>query len=168
MNGKIYKIYSEEKTYYGSTSLTINERMSKHLNHYKSFLKGTYHYVSVFEILKDPNYKVELVESFKYETKRELLNREGEWIRKNDCVNINKLGRTPKEYYLDNREYFLKLNDLWRKNNRDRKIEMDRNYYQKNKLKINEKKKEKVVCECGRSVRLSDIARHKKTSIHRV
>ena len=46
-----------------------------------------------------------LLEDFPCETKRELLNKEGEYIRNTpNCINTQIQGRTVKEYKYDNRE----------------------------------------------------------------
>ena len=61
---KIYKIYNPENnlTYYGSTSKSLDERLNKHLRHYKAYLEGKHNYVYSFKVLETENYMIELVE----------------------------------------------------------------------------------------------------------
>jgi len=53
-NSKIYKIISsnEEKVYIGSTTGTLNIRISKHKSEYKQWLNNKHHYMSSFNIVK--------------------------------------------------------------------------------------------------------------------
>ena len=44
--------------------------------------------------------------------------------------------------------------------------EYDKNYREDNKDKISEKKKEKIMCECGSITSKNNILRHKKSNKH--
>jgi hypothetical protein len=50
-------------------------------------------------------------------------------------------------------------------NGYDRK-EYDKQYREENKEKINEHKKQKVICECGSMVRINEFLRHTRTFKH--
>ena len=85
-----------------------------------------------------PGCKIELVEAFPCSSKVELLKREGWYQLNNPCVNKKIAGRTIKE--------------------------SNKKYYDDNKEKIRNDKKQKIVCEmCGSTVSKASIARHKKT-----
>ena len=160
-NGKIYTIrsYLTNKFYIGSTTQPLHKRLHKHRDTLKSFLKGTYHNVSSFEILQYEDNYIELLEYCKCETKQELTKKEGEMIRKykDMCVNINIAGRTKEEYRIDNKSNIKQMCKDWRDKNidhcktklREWKVDnqehvkqYDKNYYTNNKLAVCAKRKE--------------------------
>ena len=109
MIGRIYKITSSstEKIYIGSTTKKLTNRLRTHEINYKAFQNVNYHYIRSYDILEKENYKIELLEKIEYETKRELLEREGYYIRKHRDICVNKCiaGRTDKQYEKDNAQY---------------------------------------------------------------
>ena len=77
--GKIYKIDCNVtgKVYIGSTcEPTLARRLAGHVGNYKRYLKGTYSYVSSFEVLVSGNYDIVLIESYPCNSKDELHARE--------------------------------------------------------------------------------------------
>jgi len=105
-NGKIYAIRSHQTpdVYIGATCTTLTKRLSEHKSHYK---KNNKYYTS-FEILKYPDYYIELVEEVKCENKMELTRREGQIIRETEnCVNKVIAGRTNREWREDNKEELI-------------------------------------------------------------
>jgi hypothetical protein len=134
--GKIYKIISSEcdLVYYGSTVKTLNERLRLHKLDYKRQLIEPNYYVTSFELLKQNNYEIVLVENYPCNSKEELRLIEGEYIKNNQCVNKRIEGRTNEEYYQDNRERILN------------------------------QRKQKVICEiCGFEGSKNNLSRHQKT-----
>ena len=109
-NGKIYKIVSSQtdKVYYGSTCLPLYKRMYAHKNDYKKYQVEKQHYKTSYEVIKCPECQIILVEEFPCDNKMQLERRERHYIESNECVNKNIPGRTKKEYYQDNREYYVK------------------------------------------------------------
>ena len=97
---KIYKIVdnTNDNIYIGSTCKTLQRRLSYHKSNYKRFLKGLCNNVRSFGILKNNNYKIELLENCNIKTKDELTARERFFIENNECVNRCIPGRTDKEY----------------------------------------------------------------------
>ena len=86
--GKIYCLVNEaNKKYIGSTIKTLNERLSGHKYDYKRFKNNKYHYVSCFEVMTDPTYRIMLLEEFPCNSRDELLMREGQYQRDMECVN---------------------------------------------------------------------------------
>ena len=155
-NGKIYKIvdvgYNEQ--YFGSTTVELSTRMSRHRAKYREYNKTQKSFYSSF-ILFDKygieNCKIELVEIYPCDSKDELTRKEGQWIKNVDCVNKCVAGRTKKEYHDDNldqiklkkKEYRLKHLEQenqrsrnYRENHRAERIEYDRKYYNDNKERI--------------------------------
>ena len=139
-NGKIYKITNEdmpELVYYGSTIQTLKIRLSKH--RYACLNKNN----SSKILFNTENYNIQLIELYPCENRKQLCEREGWYIRNNDCINKNIAGRTYKEYY---KEYHkLNKNILNQKNKDYRKLnkEYHKEYHKLNKNKLNENAKEK-------------------------
>jgi hypothetical protein len=98
-NGKIYKLWSPEgdDIYIGSTIQPLYARLSAHKRKMK--------YSSKILFEKYDDVRIELIECFPCDNKEQLNKKEGEYIRKLDCVNRNIAGRTKKEYNEDNKEH---------------------------------------------------------------
>jgi hypothetical protein len=140
-NAKIYKIFSYENddVYYGSTCDTLCRRMTGHRNSYKLYKEGksNNNYTS-FKILELTSAKIELVENYPCNSKEELLQREGFYIRNNDCVNKYIPLRTVKQYYDEKKETILEQKKEYYKANKEQKKE----YYEVNKEQRKEQRKE--------------------------
>ena len=82
---KIYKIVDQNsnKIYIGSTCFSIEKRLYQHEANYKRYLVGGYNYVTVFDIMRGNNYRIELIEAYRCNDKKELSRREGEIIKIN-------------------------------------------------------------------------------------
>ena len=160
--GKIYKIVDVgfNKCYYGSTTEPLSKRMERHRKDYKEFLQNGKNYTRSLDILCEygvGNCKILLVEDFPCETKEQLLRREGEYIKNNECVNKQVAGRTRKEYYQDNSEILRqKSNDYYKENtkacnerskqyvesHKEEIVEYKRQWYEQNKEHRHQKSKE--------------------------
>jgi hypothetical protein len=159
--GKIYKIEVDGLTYYGSTAATLQERMYWHKSGYKKWKNGTDGKCACYELFDKygfDNCQINLVENYPCETKKELLIREDWYIKSNECINEKSAYRTKEEVKEQKRQ---RHQDHKEKNN-----EYNRQYYQSNKEAISEKAKAKIVCECGREFRKSDIAVHRRSAFH--
>lgn len=190
--GKIYRIISTETDlcYIGSTTEpTLARRLAAHVNNYKAYSKGKYHYISSFEILKLQTYKIVLIENFPCLTKDELRAREQFWVEfhKNVCVNINNAIVSDKKvqkqiYYQENKEiirqkkkeYAMKNKDKMyeqgvkhREKNKEKISKSKQQWYEQNKEKLNLKAKDTKVCDvCLIVGRRSDYPRHCKRKYH--
>ena len=112
-NGKIYKIVGDTGiTYYGSTTQSLKERMRQH-----PYNKGT---TAHQKIISQMDWEIVLVENYPCESKKELEDREGWYIRENPCVNRVVVGRTKGEYREDRRE---ELNTYARKQYEEKRKE---------------------------------------------
>ena len=78
-----------------------------------------------------------LVENYPCNSKEELDKKERYYIENNDCVNKNIPLRTKAEYYVANRERIV-------------------NY-----------KSQSITCECGKTMQVNSLIRHKKTNLHK-
>ena len=144
--GNIYKLSCNvtNKIYIGSTTQSLNSRLSQHKYFYNQYLSGEKIYYSSFEILKNNNYEIHLIEKCPV---NELKNKEKYYIKYLiNVVNKNIPNRKIKEYYLDNiREY--------------------KKYYQKNKN--NYRFKALHICECGGCYTLNNKQHHFNTLKHK-
>ena len=134
-NSKIYKIVDDTdgNIYIGSTVQTLAQRLSGHRANYKCYLNNKKNYTSSFDIIKNNNYHIELLEQCNFQNRFQLERREGDYIRDNECVNKNIAGRTKKEY---DKEYYGD------EKNKERHIEYIKKYQKNNKEKINKQKKQ--------------------------
>jgi hypothetical protein len=123
MKGFIYKLYclTSGLAYYGSTINPVEIRLIGH-----KYNPTT----SSDLIIKNNNYKIEVLEEFDFNNKTELLNREKFYILNNDCVNKNIPLRTKQEWYLDN-NYKDKLRNDYNETRKEQK----KQYYIANKAK---------------------------------
>jgi hypothetical protein len=125
MKGKIYKIVdnTNNNIYIGSTcESSLEKRLYKHKNDYTRYLKNGKKYITSFEILKNNNYKIELLEDIVCDTKYDLYIKEKYWIEHICCINKNK----PTNYTEIGRTEYNKI------------------YKQNNKQNFN-----KIICDCG-------------------
>ena len=136
----------------------MKDRLRKHKSHYKRFLKGLGRNVRSFDIIKNNDYKIELLENCDIKTKQELIERERFYIENNECLNKNIPGRSYKEWRIDNKDY----QKQYRIDNKDKIKE----YYITNKDKINIKRIQKVDCECGGKFSFNNKSQHLRTTKH--
>ena len=95
-NGKIYKIipYSsldEADVCIGSTTDTLDDEFIEHVtNYFRIFKKNIYSSEELFKKYGIENCKIELIEDFPCNSLEVLFKREGEIIRKINCINSKK------------------------------------------------------------------------------
>jgi hypothetical protein len=145
--GKIYMVYpkvdnaDEGDVYYGSTTVTLARRMSKHRSKTQCKI--------LFDKYGVENCFIELVEEYPCETKEQLNRKEGEYIRANKCVNKEVAGRTRKEWIEDNIDKFKEYNKQYRTENVD---------------KIKEQMKQKTNCpHCNKEITKYYLPTHIKS-----
>jgi len=89
--GKIYRITCNltKQNYYGSTFYPLQATLARHVSCFKAWLKKKEHahYIPSYEILKNGNYKIVLLENYPCNSREELSAREREYIENNECVN---------------------------------------------------------------------------------
>jgi hypothetical protein len=145
MNCNIYKIYSlknPDEIYIGSTKQDINIRFNNHKLCYDCYKRGTKKYYtrsySIFDKYTKDTCKVELIESFIYNNKKERDNKERYYIEYFDCVNKN----IPSREHIESQKIYNDKNILKRKNkqkeyyikNRDRIIQQQQSRYNLKKV----------------------------------
>ena len=126
---KIYKIVDNTtgNIYIGSTTQALSQRLSSHVRTYKSYLNGKGHFITSFEVLKNDDFDIVLIEEVACETKEQLHSIERRHIDSNTCVNKYRPSRSTKQYYEEHKELYN---------------EQHRQYYQKNSEEIKESKRQ--------------------------
>lgn len=166
-NGKIYAIKSKNTPliYIGSTCSTLKKRLCSHKSDYKRKLRGEkFRETNSHEILKYEDVFIDLIENFPCENKKQLLEREGFFIKNIPCVNTQIQGRTMKQYREDNKAKLKKQRKEYKIKNREKINKYDIEYYHKNKNKINKKRNVKILCEiCKKEISKSNLKRHQKS-----
>ena len=136
-NGKIYEIVSGGKRYIGSTYEKLSRRLSRHRSNKKANKAGKREWTSCYDILDEPDCKINLLLEYPCNSKEELRRKEGEYILSLDCINKVVAGRTNEEY---------------------REITRDTN-----NAKSSVKKKQKVKCnKCNKIFSKGSLYKHKK------
>ena len=98
---------------------------------------------------KDGLFNKKLYNSDYYKTNKDVLTKKiGEYRENNNEV----VAKTHKKYREKNKEVIAEMNKVWR---------------EKNKVTIANKKKERVVCECGVSVQRYTKVRHQRSIRHK-
>jgi hypothetical protein len=147
-NSKIYKIVCNVTglQYIGSTSMPrLSTRLCQHRCDYKRYLNNKYNFVSSFDILKNGNYNIILIENFPCQSKEQLYARERYHINNTECVNKikrvgikNELGKQEysKQQYINNRERIAKQQKMYKDNNREKLKKYYKQYYLNKKLQV--------------------------------
>ena len=183
-NGKIYRIVCNTtgKQYIGSTTRPLSERLSEHKSDYKRFLNKRHNYVTSFEILKNDNCEIVLIENLVCDNKEELYRRERFYIETMNCINKIIPSRTKQEYTIANHDKFKQYYHEYYKNNIEKKniyhseyreknknliIEKRKEYYKNNSEKFKERRQNNIFqCICGLIIQKASKSRHLKTLRH--
>lgn len=158
--GKIYKIVCNitGECYIGSTVETLNNRLSGHKYDYKKWLEGNGDNVSSFEVMKQNDFQILLLELYPCNDITELIAREQYWIELIPCINKNKAFRTQEE----SKTYYTQHKREWRKNNPEKYKEETKRYNDANREKYNET----IHCECGGKSAYGKLKRHQRSKKH--
>jgi len=137
-----YKIvcFLSGMTYVGSTCLSLPIRLQKHENKYREYLKKKIPFHPSFTILKNDNYRIELIESATCVDRKMRNTIEALYVLNEEAINTRQPDRDMKEY--------------------------QHKYYIDNKEQIQQKKNELIICPCGGRYTRTHRARHLKTKKH--
>ena len=143
--GKIYKVVDLDfnKCYIGSTTEPLSKRMERHrrlYQRYKETGKVDTRCCSLFDEYGVENCKILLLEDYPCKTKEELLRREGEYIKNNECLNRCVAGRTAKEYKQEYKEYFKEKRHEHYENNKEAHLKRTKEYQEQHKEEIAKRK----------------------------
>lgn len=159
-NSKIYGIYEEEKlVYIGSTTQLLSTRKNEHWCRVRKENGFKIHrYMQEIGLNK---FSLKLIEPYPCNNINELNNREGELQRlhKNEIMNVRINNQTLEEWYVLNRK------DLCQKK-KDYNIKNGRILKDKKKEKYEERKQERITCECGSNIMKIGLKDHIKTELH--
>jgi hypothetical protein len=178
--GKIYKIIDNttDNIYIGSTcEPTLARRLAGHVATYKGYLQGKTTYLTSFQILKNDNYNIILIEQCVCNNRDELLAKERFHIENTKCVNKVIPRRSNKEYYNDNiekiKEYYndniekiKEYSKKYIKENKEKVNKKTKQYHVENKEKISKKRNKKYNCVCGGKYTNCNKTHHLITSKH--
>lgn len=171
-NSKIYRLecLNTGLVYIGATTRSLSKRKNEHKTDYNEWINGGKNYVSSFEIIKNNNYDIYLMENYPCNSKEELHSREGYWQKQIDCVNKCISGRPEKQYKIDNKEKIKDQKKKYNEKNNEKNQLYRKDYYQKNKTKIleHDSNREDILClycDCYHSPK--HIRRHERTLKHK-
>ena len=139
-NGKIYKIVCNitGKVYIGSTTVPLSRRLAEHRCNYKCWKEGKRNFITSFDIIKNGNYDIVLLEEFPCENNEQLYQRERFYIESLICVNKIIPTRTLKEYRIDNADKIREQKKIYCIDNADKIKEYKKIYRLDNADKIKE------------------------------
>jgi hypothetical protein len=195
MSGIIYKITCNDtnKCYVGSTTQSLQQRIGTHVSKCKNWKAGKSSFKSSYEIIKDNNFKGEILEAVNFgEDKKQLLLKEREWIDKLNPVNFirpivlnkeeeykfrkdyreknkQKISESKKEHYEKNRDNILeRRREKYKIEENAEKIKcQNTESYNRNKDKRSKTGKEKIMCEiCNMEITRSSKSNHMKSQRH--
>jgi hypothetical protein len=139
MKAIIYRINNSETCYIGQTIKTLEQRWSRHKGDYERFINGKGHWKSSFIMfMNDEEPTIEILEEGEFSFASHIKWVETSYIMANDCCNRNQQFGN--------------------------KIASRKDFYQKYKVKHNEK----FTCECGGKYTRQNKPQHLKSQKHRV
>jgi len=134
----IYKVNGGGLVYFGSTTQTLQKRLSIHKNDKKNGKN-----LSINQILDCDDYSIEILENYPCNNKEELLQRETYWIDNNECINIRKPFVSIEDKKLNKKLYQQTHKDMcskstakWEEKNKEKRKAYLKEWYLKNKQKI--------------------------------
>jgi len=163
--GKIYAIICRKtgRRYIGSTcEPTLAKRLSQHVKEFKKWNKNKSRFVSSYDIIKEGDYYIILLELYPCGSKDELRMCEQKHIDLNECVNKCKAFITEEERveydkiyaqinYEENKEELIeKAKENYKKNKdiivirKKKHYEANREYYKKKAIEYYKKNKEQI------------------------
>jgi hypothetical protein len=180
-DSKIYALWCEDEYFYiGSTIETLGRRLSRHKQDSKTF-KTRRVYAHINELGWD-SVRIELLESFSCNSRKELLEKENEYIcsliNDNMCLNEKAAQLTEEEllerhsaYRQEHRDKILAYKERYRKEKADQIAAYNKAYVEKNQEAVTQRKKaynrankEKIAESCKRyaETHKEEIAKYKK------
>jgi hypothetical protein len=201
-NSKVYKIWSPkgDMIYIGSTTKQyLSQRMTAHRGNYRYWNAGKGEFITSYLIFDEyglDNCFIELLEAKLCNSRDELNQLEGGYIRNLKCVNRRTESRTKKEYhednkvkfselskghyrdnrevliekakkhYYDNKEQVLERHKQYYEDNKETILEKQKQYNDNNKERKSEMNKQVIECSCGKTYTHGNKSRHNKSAFH--
>jgi len=169
--GKVYAIICNKtgRRYVGSTcEPTLAKRLAKHVSDFKRWKIGR-SYLSSYDIIKDGDYHIVLLESYPCNSRDKLRMCEQKHI--NECINKLKAFRSEeerkeqiKQYAQEHCDEIAEYKKEYHKQHRNEIIEYQKEYLNKNRDELNSKARKKVSCsKCQKEMNYSSLSRHQKS-----
>jgi len=177
--GCVYKISNGTFTYYGSTK-NFKQRMRQHKSACNKKNNRCYN-VKIYKTIRDnggwEQFTKEIVED-NIETKQQWKERETYYFRNFRCNMNTHRNMTEEErkenkkngnkaYCEKNKEQIKGNKKVYREKNKEKIKAKAKVYYQNNKEKINTRQNEKIICDCGKTIKKNYKAKHKRKPIHK-
>lgn len=145
-NGQIYKIVDlgYSKCYIGSTCEKLYKRFSRHKESYNAYKTGKHRLTSSFILFEESgveNCKIEWIEDYPCNSKKELEAREGYYQQITDCLNKKLAGRTDAQWREENKDVLREKSRIYREEHREELL-TKKQYRDEHKHEINEKRRE--------------------------
>ena len=136
-HSKIYKLVDNTNgnIYIGSTTQSLSRRLAGHTANYRQFLDNKQGKTTSFDILKNGDYVIILLEEVNCQSKEQLLAIERRHIESTCCVNKQHPTRSKAEYYQDNKEIIKVKTKEYAEEHKDKISEYQVLYRQTNKAK---------------------------------
>jgi len=173
--GKVYAIICRKtgQKYIGSTcETTLARRLAKHVEAYKYYKEGNRVCMS-YDIIKNGNYYIVLLETFPCNSKDELRMCEQKHMDLCECINKVKayiseedIKQQQHEWYKKNIEMIKEKSKQYAIKNIDKVNFYKKKYAENHREEINKKNSEKYECECGCIIRKDSKLKHEKTKKH--
>lgn len=171
--GKIYKIVCNITglIYIGSSCQKyLSKRLAQHKEHYKKYLlDNTHKYLTSYEIIKNDNFNIILVEKYPCNDNIELRQRERYYYDLFECVNKIK----PYASEIEQKETEKKYNQNYRDEHKPEINKYKINYRNEHRNEIkkyNDEHKEKystkILCNCSKTYTYGHTSRHLKSKKH--
>ncbi len=168
-NSKIYTIRCKSDPtliYIGSTTQLLSQRFNDHKRRMK---QEKYKHIKLYQTFNElgvNNFYIELFENVICYDKEQLLAREGAVIREMGNLNERISGRSHTEWLHDNPEYIKEYRKKHYFENKEAMINYQKEYNEKNKEMLQEKRKTTIICLCGLEINKAHKTRHEKTKKH--
>ena len=140
--GKIYRLDSENGTYIGSTTTSLENRLYDHRASLRSYNKGKVRFITSHVVVDAPDLEISLIENYPCKTRQELLVREKYWINfyaermeiVNKCLPIREEG--DKQAY--HKAYYERIKDT------EEYKEQQKQAYERKKATLTDEKKQEI------------------------
>jgi hypothetical protein len=161
----IYKICCDDCpdfVYVGSTK-AFRQRKSKHKEEYNKLRDR-----KLYNIIREnggwDNWRMVIIEECGEISFTEARIKEEEHrVKLNANLNMIKCYQTDGHTKENHKEYCKE----WYENNKEHVKETSKKYRENNKEKIKKYQTQKIICECGLEINISNKARHKKNLLHK-
>jgi hypothetical protein len=165
--------YSHKSDCYNENTTNYNNKIYKTIrenggwNNFKMIQLGTREQLTNRQAEQiEEEYRVELKANMNtrrcYRSEEQIKEYHEEYYEKNK----DKFKEQHQKYYEENTDKFKEQHQKYYQENKDKLIEYSKNYREENRDKINEKRKEKVKCECGCMLSKKNLSTHKKSPKH--